>query len=116
MTLRPWRTNPVTVTPNGPGAAFTRKQELRITQPAAESHFVFTGEPGGDQVLLQSSLDGLAPIYWYLDGRYLGASKPDAPLYLPLEVGPHELTCLADEGATDAIRFEVLTPGEEHSS
>lgn len=99
---------PVTVVPGGEGAN-TRKQELRITAPAAESRFVHTGESEGDRVLLQSSLDGLAEVHWYLDGRFLGTSGLDSPVYLRLEPGEHQLTCLTADGTTDAVRFEVLT-------
>lgn len=101
-------TQPVAVSPDGPGASVSRRQQLRITAPAAESRFVFTGEPGGDQVLLQSSLDGMAPVHWYLDGRFLGTSGPESPLYLALAPGEHHLSCLGDAGTADAVRFEVL--------
>jgi membrane carboxypeptidase/penicillin-binding protein PbpC len=103
---------PVTVSPDGPGATVTRKQELRIMTPAAESRFIHTGEQGGDKLLLQSSLDGLAPVHWYLDDRFLGTSTPETPLYLTLEPGEHRLTCLTGEGTTDAVNFEVLAGAE----
>lgn len=99
---------PVTVSPKRQDTGYTRKQELRITAPAAESRFVFTGEPGGDQVRLQTSLDGLAAVHWYLDDRFLGTSTPETPLFLSLKPGEHRLTCLAGEGTTDAVRFAVL--------
>lgn len=102
---------PVTVAPGSPGAAFAKQQELRITTPAAESQFVFTGEPGGDQVLLQSSLDGFTPVHWYLDGRFLGTSNDEKPLYMPLQPGAHQLSCMAGAGVTDSVHFEVLPPG-----
>lgn len=100
--------NPVALESGSSGVDYARTQELRILAPVAGSQFVYTGEPGGDRVLLQSSIEGLAGVHWYLDGQFLGTSSGDNPLYLTLEVGPHQLSCLADDGTADSVRFEVL--------
>jgi len=104
--------NPVAVGPGDTGAPADRTQELRILAPVAGSQFIHTGEPGGDRVLLQSSLDGLAPVHWYLDGQFLGTSDGETPLYLDLAVGAHTLSCLASDGTTDTLHFEVLPAGD----
>jgi penicillin-binding protein 1C len=80
---------------------------LRITAPADGAHYILSHEPGGDRVLLRSSIDGDAPLHWYQNGRYLGTSDRHTPLHLALEPGEHTLACMAPAGLTDSIRYAV---------
>ena len=95
-----------------PATALARSQSLRITTPVEGAEYVLTGEPEGDRLLLRGSVDTEMPLHWYQNGRYLGESNPNAPLYLPLASGEYTLTCMADQGATDSVRYTVSAPGE----
>lgn len=87
-----------------------RVDALRILSPANRGEYVLTGEANGDVLSLKSSLDAKSPLHWYLDDRYLGKSKPDNPLQLALDLGEHNLTCMATDGAVDSISFTVVRP------
>lgn len=87
-----------------------RKQTLRITTPAEGAVYVHTGERGGDQLCLRSSVDGDVGLYWYCDGEYLGESQPGAPVYLSLRPGRHTVTCMGPQGQSDTVRFAVEFP------
>jgi membrane carboxypeptidase/penicillin-binding protein PbpC len=72
---------------------------------------MLTGEPNGDRVRLTASVDGEAPLFWYLDDHYLGTSHPEAPVLLVLSAGTHKLTCMAPGGEIALVHFEVSPPG-----
>lgn len=83
---------------------------LRILEPINKAEFILTGASKGDRVRLRSSLDSRRPLHWYLDDRYLGESKPEAPLLLDLTAGQHALTCITLDGAMDQVKFLVAKP------
>jgi penicillin-binding protein 1C len=84
-----------------------RKQALRIVTPADGAHYVLTGEPEGDRILLRASVEEEVLLHWYQDGVYLGDSAAGQPRYLSLSKGGHALTCMAPEGMADTVRFTV---------
>lgn len=45
---------------------------------------------------------------WYLNNKYLEKSKADNKLYLKLENGNYELTCIDDKGRSSSIKFKVV--------
>lgn len=87
----------------------TRAVALQILDPADRAEYLLTGEAQGDRVLLAASLTRMERLDWYLDDHYLGASAPDAPLFLDLHEGVHKLACLSQAGDTTAVRFSVLS-------
>lgn len=101
-------TNPVSVS-RGENAAAEQRVALRIKAPSNKAQYILTGEPGGDRIRLDASLDGQTLLHWYLDERYLGSSGQEMPMFLNLAPGQHKVTCLAPDGATDSVSFEVLS-------
>jgi membrane carboxypeptidase/penicillin-binding protein PbpC len=94
----------------GPIAENREARALQILQPVNNACFVLTGEPNGDRVRLQSSLDGQARVHWFLDDHYLGPSDPATPLYLALTEGDHKLTCVTPGNQTTISKFSVVKP------
>ncbi|MBI4559867.1 MAG: penicillin-binding protein 1C [Candidatus Hydrogenedentes bacterium] len=88
----------------------SRERGLQITAPTNEAQYVLTGEREGDRIKLAASMDVQSALHWYLDERYLGASAPERPLYLSLQPGAHQLTCMTPAGLTDSARFDVVLP------
>jgi membrane carboxypeptidase/penicillin-binding protein PbpC len=85
---------------------------LQIAVPADGAHYVLTGEPDGDRIRLETSLDAHAELHWYLNGRYLGRSVPNAPLHVSLTEGAHQLACITAEGDSEhAVRYAVALEG-----
>jgi membrane carboxypeptidase/penicillin-binding protein PbpC len=50
------------------------------------------------------------PLFWYLDGVFLGKSTPETPVIMRLESGNHSLACMASSGAIDKVAFNVDAP------
>lgn len=90
-----------------------REDNLRILNPSNQAVFVMTRESNGDRIRLRASLERKTPLHWYLDDRYLGQSRPGAPLLLDLVPGTHRLSCMTPRGATDTIGFEVALPNPD---
>lgn len=85
---------------------------LNITNPADSAEFVLTGKAGGDYLRLRSSLDQDQAVHWYMDGRYLGMSYTETPVFLTLEPGEHVIACMVETGATDSVQISVHAPGK----
>lgn len=80
---------------------------LRILSPAPRGEFILTGDPRGDSIRLRASTSDVELLSWYLDGRHIGASSPDSPLWLPLTAGEHTLACMNRVGNTARAAFIV---------
>ena len=87
-----------------------RTAELHILSPSDQGKYILTGEPQGDLLQLNASVDAEKPLYWYMDGRFLGTSKPMEDLSMKLELGRHVVACMSDEGETHEVSFEVSAP------
>jgi membrane carboxypeptidase/penicillin-binding protein PbpC len=107
--------DPHVVDPASPEARPERHDTLAIQHPTEGAVYVLTGEPTGDRIRLRASIERLGTLHWYLDDRYLGGSKPEAPVYVNLSLGNHKVTCLAPDGMLDTVRFEVVSPRDNRS-
>jgi len=88
-------------------ASESRNELLAILSPAPGAEFLLTGGERGDRVKLVASRSATEPMHWYLDDQYLGCSRPDAPLVMPLALGNHRLACMTNRGETASLHFEV---------
>jgi membrane carboxypeptidase/penicillin-binding protein PbpC len=46
-------------------------------------------------------------LYWYQDGKLVASTKPDARLFIPLEIGTHRLAVMDSSGRSDSITYSV---------
>ena len=100
------------VAPRLAATAPARVRNLKILTPVSAAQYVLTGEEQGDRLRPRTSLDAASPIHWYLDDRFVGTARPDAPVTIPLRAGAHRLACMTPDGAEDRVEFVVLaTPG-----
>ncbi len=83
---------------------------FEIIMPAYGGRYLLTGEPGGDRLRLESSLDQQGPVHWFQNDRYLGASQPGRPLMLELTAGSHRLVCVAPTAERAVSEFHVDHP------
>ncbi len=86
-----------------------QKCVLQITQPVENAVYVLTGEKGGDCIEAQSSV-AQEPLFWYQNGRYIGESDGEHPLYIALKKGEHTLACMRATGEKDMVQFSVTLP------
>ena len=90
--------------------AAVRGESLRIQDPVEGAQYVLSGEQNGDKICLRASVETQTPLFWYLDGVFLGKSTPDMPVIMRLESGNHNLACMASSGAIDKVAFNVEAP------
>ncbi|MBW7864847.1 MAG: penicillin-binding protein 1C [Candidatus Hydrogenedentes bacterium] len=88
---------PETTLENGGESA---RKLLAVTSPADKSEFLLTGAPNSDRIPLTASIQDREEVQWYVDGRYLGSSGPQKPLYWELAAGTRRITCMARNGDT----------------
>ncbi len=98
---------------SGEAKANAREDTLRILNPSNRAVFIATHETNGDRICLRASIERKSPLHWYLNERYLGESRPGAPLLIDLAPGTHRLTCMTPQGVTDTVDFEVRSPGPD---
>jgi penicillin-binding protein 1C len=55
--------------------------------------------------------EGDTPLYWYLDGAFVGACGKEEGIFANVKSGSHTATVLSGR-ASDTVRFEVKTPKE----
>jgi len=91
-------------------ARSTQSRGLRILSPSDKGEYILTGEANGDRIALRASLDEEMPLYWYVNGRYLGTSNPRVPLIFDLKPGKHRITCMTSAGTMDHAQCEVFLP------
>jgi membrane carboxypeptidase/penicillin-binding protein PbpC len=53
--------------------------------------------------------EGGTPLYWYLDGVFIGACEESEGIFADIKSGPHSATVLSGN-ASDTVRFEVSSP------
>ncbi|HWP90846.1 MAG TPA: penicillin-binding protein 1C [Thermodesulfobacteriota bacterium] len=46
-------------------------------------------------------------LYWYQDGKLVASTKPDVRLFIPLEIGVHQLVVVDCTGRSDGITYRV---------
>ena len=46
---------------------------------------------------------------WFLNKKYIEKSKTDEKLFLQLDAGKYELTCIDDKGRSSSIKFNIVT-------
>ncbi|MBR1439076.1 MAG: penicillin-binding protein 1C, partial [Synergistaceae bacterium] len=52
-------------------------------------------------------------IWWYLDGRYIGASRIGETLFREIPDGEHVVSVADSEGRSSAVNVKVFTPGKK---
>jgi penicillin-binding protein 1C len=83
---------------------------LQITSPARGSTFRLLPDLAADvqRVPLEAASGaGSVPLHWFINDRYVGASRPGAPMFWPLQRGTFQVVCSDARGASDRVRIAV---------
>ena len=83
---------------------------LRIRSPARGS--TYRRLPDLDVDAQQLALDAASDragetLHWFVDDRPVGRSRAGAPLFWPLERGPHQIVCSTARGLSDRVAIAV---------
>jgi penicillin-binding protein 1C len=92
-----------------PGPAGADAPALRITSPARDSVYrLLSSLPADSQRLVLDAAHGNpVPLHWFVNDRYLGESRPGAPLLWPMERGAFQIVCSDGGGRSDRVRITV---------
>jgi penicillin-binding protein 1C len=82
---------------------------VKIIRPL-EGHTVIL-KKDKDEERMFFGAEGETPLYWYLDGVFIGASGTNEGIFANVKRGPHSVTVLSGN-VSDTVRFDVKTPGE----
>ena len=90
--------------PEGPA------ESVRILAPARDS--IFRWLPDLDLPAQRLAFTGASDrpgelLYWFVNDRPVGRSRPGEPLFWPLERGRHQIVCSTDRGLGDHIQIAV---------
>lgn len=87
-------------------ASTGKQRKLSITVPVQNATYVMSGETGEDRIRLEANI-GNEELQWYCNGRYLGSSDKMRSLFLDLQPGQHQVSCMNVSGQTDKVNFKV---------
>jgi penicillin-binding protein 1C len=82
---------------------------VKIIRPL-DGHTVIL-KKGQDEERVFFGAEGETPLYWYLDGVFIGACGKGEGIFANVKSGSHSVTVLSGS-VSDTVRFEVRTPGE----
>ena len=85
-------------------------ETIRISTPARGSVFRFTtalaAEAQRIPLLAIGDRSG-GELFWFINDRPLGTSRPGVPLFWPIEPGTHQIVCSTTHGVYDRIQITV---------
>ena len=83
---------------------------IRITSPARGGTYRLLDAVAGraQQIPLDAASGaGGETMHWFVNDRYLGESRPGAPLFWPLQRGSFQIVCSDSRGASDRLQIAV---------
>lgn len=80
-----------------------------IASPTAKStYYIERNETDKEELGFVASADGgVKRLFWFVDGKLVGESEPNQPLFWKTQSGSHRLTVTDEAGRSDAINFKV---------
>jgi penicillin-binding protein 1C len=94
---------------NTQSPAAVEARPLRITSPAAGSAFRLIAAGGRDEqrLPLNAASGSDTSLYWFVNDRYIGRSRPGQPLLWPLQRGEFDIVCSDTAGHSDWVKIAV---------
>ncbi len=93
-----------------PSAPSAQAAPLRIVSPARGSTFRLLDAVAGTAQRLPleaASGAGGESLFWFVNDRYLGESRPGVPTFWPLQRGTHQIVCSDARGGSDRVQIAV---------
>lgn len=80
-----------------------------ISSPTAKSvYYIERDETDKDELGFIATADGgVKRLFWFVNGKLVGESEPNQPLFWKTQTGNHRLTVTDEMGRSDAINFKV---------
>ncbi len=89
----------------------TAKNELVVTSPANGSAYLFMPDENqqeNQRIAFTAKSDSTSSdLHWFVNDRYVGASKSGGTLFWPLSKGTHHVVCSDTRGASRSVRISV---------
>lgn len=86
-----------------------------ITSPSPSTAYLIRPDAPQKFQRLALSAAGAADAsahYWYVDGRHVARTAPEAPCFIPLEEGEHVAMVTDDHGRSASVTFTVRNPAK----
>ena len=88
-----------------------RRASLTITSPIAEA--VYISAPLDLQQRIPMRAEGaIGRVWWYLNGTYIGSSRPNETFFHSVPDGRHTIGAVDEEGRRASAKVSVVTPGK----
>ncbi len=103
----------ITVRHNPACSALLSTSGLKIKSPLPNSHFTLSEALASrhQKIPLIAQCEHPADdVYWYVDQRWVGQTKADAPMYLNPTPGRHSVSAVNARGQSDRVSFQVSRP------
>lgn len=96
-----------------PGCSLNQKstsgQQPLITSPQTNIEYIVrTGVEGGGQIPLSATTDpDVTKVFWFIDDRYIGSTKPSETFLWLADSGRHQARAVDDSGRSSSVVFDV---------
>ena len=100
--------------------SINRKNKLAIRKKHSELNII-SPVPGASYFAAPFDLQRKIPmkaegaegrVWWYLDGKYIGTSLPEATFFHDVPDGEHVISAADEEGRSSKVSVKVFTPGK----
>ena len=100
--------------PNMPGLPNLPKlSDFKIVSPISGAGVKYFTAPFDFQRKIPMKAEGAVNnVSWFLDGVYIGSSKPDKTFFHPVPDGLHVISASDETGRSTFIRINVITPAK----
>ncbi len=101
-------------------ASINRKNTLAVRKKHSELNII-SPVPGASYFAAPFDMQRKIPmksegaegrVWWYLDGKYIGTSLPDATFFHDVPDGEHVISVTDEEGRSSKVNVKVFTPGK----
>ena len=92
-----------------------QKSELNIISPIPGASY-FAAPFDTERKIPMKTEGAVNQVWWYLDGKYIGTSKPDKTFFHDVPDGEHVISVADDEGRSTFVNVKVFTPGKKIES
>ncbi len=90
----------------------TSRSDLEIISPVSGSEYFVAPFDLNHKVPLKAE-GAVKNLWWYLDGKYIGSSRPDSVLFYKVPDGEHIISVLDGEGRTAIARVKITRPAQK---
>ena len=91
------------------------RSELKIISPVPGASYF--AAPFDTERKIPMKTEGASErVWWYLDGKYIGTSKPDRTFFHDVPDGEHIISAADSDGRSAVVNVKIFTPGRSSNN